>query len=348
MTNMVPLESSTLFGVYGGFTDAMMMRETSTNNQDPSGDTCSVSDPTAASTDYYNISSSPVKDDGTAAKNDVVCSINVEDNKDKSWLRLGIGPEESNNNTGSYKLQRCCSKNGSGRENSLELSLFSSSSTAAGAVSNSVDHLPTQPPQLPYHHDQLLTMRGPSLVYNHQLIRSQTLLNRGFSFPSSKPWIPQYTAPFRPSSLSDRDVTNNNSVSKSCCVDEGGAGPSSEFRVLDPPRRPHSGLWFLLQASQFQEKEPFLPQVNKSYLRIKDGRITVRLLIKYLMKKLDLDSESEVEIRCRGQQLSPLLTMQHVRDSIWTPKSPSSHSFTLLRDSSTTDHVMILHYGRTA
>ncbi|CAH8253741.1 unnamed protein product, partial [Arabidopsis lyrata] len=55
-----------------------------------------------------------------------------------------------------------------------------------------------------------------------------------------------------------------------------------------------------------------------------------------------------VEIRCRGQQLSPLLTMQHVRDSIWTPKSPSSHSFTLLRDSSTTDHVMILHYGRTA
>ncbi|KAL1217379.1 Protein LAX PANICLE 2 [Cardamine amara subsp. amara] len=347
MTNMVPLESSLLFGVFCGFTDAIMMRETTINNQDSSGDhTCSVSDPTAASTNYYNTSSSPVKDDGAAAKNDVLCCTNIED-KDKSWLRLGIGPEENNNNnnnTASYKLQRCYSKNGSGRDKSLELSLFSSSSTVAGVVSSSLDH---QPPQPPYPHDQFLTMRGPSLVYNHQLIRSQTLLNRGFSFPSSKPWIPQYTTPFRPSSLSDRDVTNNNSVTRSCCVEEGGAGPSSEFRVVDPPKRPHSGLWFLLQASQFQEKEPFLPQVNKSYLRIKDGRITVRLLIKYLMKKLQLDDESEIEIRCRGQQLSPLLTMQHVRDNIWIPKSSSS-SFTLLRDSSTTDHVMILHYGRTA
>lgn len=30
------------------------------------------------------------------------------------------------------------------------------------------------------------------------------------------------------------------------------AGPSSSFRVIDPPRRPHSGIWFLLQASQTQ------------------------------------------------------------------------------------------------
>lgn len=29
---------------------------------------------------------------------------------------------------------------------------------------------------------------------------------------------------------------------------------------------------------------------------IRDGKITVRLLIKYLMKKLQLDSESEVNI----------------------------------------------------
>ncbi|EOA38854.1 hypothetical protein CARUB_v10011203mg [Capsella rubella] len=297
MTNMVPLDSSLLFG---GFTGAMMMREVTINNQDSSGETCSVSDPTAASTDYYNIiSPSPVKDVGAAAKNDVLCSINNVQDKDKSWLRLGIGPDEENtNNTGSCKLQRCCSQNGSGRDKSLELSLFSSSLTAGGSISSSVDYSQPQPPQpQPYSHDQLLTMRGPSLVYGHQLIRPQTLVNRGFSFPSSKPWIPQYTVPFRPSSLSDRDVTNNNSATRSCCVDEGGgAGPSSEFRVLDPPRRPHSGLWFLLQASQFQEKEPFLPQVSKSYLRIKDGRITVRLLIKYLMKKLQLDSETEVNI----------------------------------------------------
>lgn len=30
------------------------------------------------------------------------------------------------------------------------------------------------------------------------------------------------------------------------------AGPSLDFRVIDPPRRPHSGIWFMLRASQNQ------------------------------------------------------------------------------------------------
>ncbi|GFZ21013.1 RING finger protein [Actinidia rufa] len=55
------------------------------------------------------------------------------------------------------------------------------------------------------------------------------------------------------------------------------AGSSSDLRIIDPPRRPQSGIWFMLQASQNQ-----------------DGRMTVRLLMKYLVNKLTLDSESEV------------------------------------------------------
>lgn len=122
------------------------------------------------------------------------------------------------------------------------------------------------------------------------------------------------------------------------------AGPSLDFRVIDPPRRPLSGIWFMLQASQNQVKEPFLPQISKSYLRIKDGRMQVRFLMKYLVNKLRLDSESEIEITCRGQQLLPFLTLQHVRDNIWSTRD----AVTLLPDSSTTDHVMVLHYGRSA
>ncbi|KAL2329687.1 hypothetical protein Fmac_017268 [Flemingia macrophylla] len=127
--------------------------------------------------------------------------------------------------------------------------------------------------------------------------------------------------------------------------DVAGAGPSSDVtvRVVDPPRRPHSGIWFMLQASQNQAKEPFLPQIPKNYLRIKDGRMTVRLLLKYLVSKLRLESESEIEITCRGQQLLPFLTLQHVRDNIWTQRDTTRP---LLSDSSTTDHVMVLHYGR--
>ncbi|KAF1869735.1 hypothetical protein Lal_00017311 [Lupinus albus] len=124
-------------------------------------------------------------------------------------------------------------------------------------------------------------------------------------------------------------------------------GPTSDVttvRVVDPPRRPHSGIWFMLQASQNQGKEPPLPQIPKTYLRIKDGKMTVRLLLKYLVSKLRLENESEIEITCRGQKLLPFLTLQHVRDNIWSPRHDTR---TLLSDSSSTsDHVMLLHYCR--
>ncbi|KAL3500969.1 hypothetical protein ACH5RR_035418 [Cinchona calisaya] len=118
----------------------------------------------------------------------------------------------------------------------------------------------------------------------------------------------------------------------------------TDFRVIDPPRRPHSGIWFMLQAAQHQPKQPFLPQISKSFLRIKDGGMTIRLVMKYLVNKLKLENESEVEIRCRGQQLQPFLTLQHVRDSIWSP----SDVVTLLPDSSATHQIMLLHYARSA
>lgn len=51
----------------------------------------------------------------------------------------------------------------------------------------------------------------------------------------------------------------------------------------------------------------------------------------------------QIEITCRGQQLLPFLTLQHVRDNIWTQRDTTRP---LLSDSSTTDHVMVLHYGR--
>ncbi|KAL8121445.1 uncharacterized protein LOC141661761 [Apium graveolens] len=117
--------------------------------------------------------------------------------------------------------------------------------------------------------------------------------------------------------------------------------PRFDFRVVDPPRRPHSGIWFTLQASQIQAKQPFLPQIPKSYLRIKERQMTIRVIIKYLVNKLRLDSEAEIEIRCKGQQLLPYLTLQHIRDSIWNPGDQSSSSDHLHH------HLMVLHYGRT-
>nr|KAJ0214182.1 hypothetical protein LSAT_V11C400157270 [Lactuca sativa] len=111
-------------------------------------------------------------------------------------------------------------------------------------------------------------------------------------------------------------------------LDITGPPPRIDLRVVDPPRRPHSGVWFILQASQNQ-----------------DGRMTVRLLIKYLVNKLKLDSEFEVEITCKGQQLLPFMTLQHVRDNIWN--SPRNE-VVFPHSSATIDHLMLLNYGRIA
>ncbi|WOL11464.1 hypothetical protein Cni_G20227 [Canna indica] len=116
-----------------------------------------------------------------------------------------------------------------------------------------------------------------------------------------------------------------------------------DVRVVSPPRRSQSGVWFMLQAARNQVREPFLPQIRKSYLRIKDGRMTVRLLIKYLVNKLDLADESEVEITCRGQLLLPFFTLQDVRDNIWC-----SREETTTMALASVDHVMMLQYSRSA
>ncbi|KAE8702375.1 Detected protein of unknown function [Hibiscus syriacus] len=84
------------------------------------------------------------------------------------------------------------------------------------------------------------------------------------------------------------------------------ARPSSNVRIIDSPRRPHSGIW---------AKEPFLPQIPKSYLRIKDGKMTVRSVMKYLVNKLSLDSESERHDRNLRTKRICQTVLVRIRDS---------------------------------
>ncbi|KAJ9563934.1 hypothetical protein OSB04_009094 [Centaurea solstitialis] len=92
-------------------------------------------------------------------------------------------------------------------------------------------------------------------------------------------------------------MMTNISIANEALASAASPSPSRmDMRVVDPPPRPHSGLWFMLQPSLNQTKEPYLPQLPKSYLRIRDGRTsTVGLLIKYLVNKLRLDSEFELD-----------------------------------------------------
>ncbi|KAL0918775.1 hypothetical protein M5K25_010809 [Dendrobium thyrsiflorum] len=125
-----------------------------------------------------------------------------------------------------------------------------------------------------------------------------------------------------------------------------GAAPAyaDELRVISPPQRAPAGIWIALRPAENQVNEPFLPQLPKSYLRIKDVRMTIRLLMRYLANKLGLHDESEVEITCRNQQLMPFATLEDVREHIWFVRDTEAPG----PSSPPTDHVMKLYYSRRA
>ncbi|XP_057870380.2 uncharacterized protein LOC131077035 [Cryptomeria japonica] len=118
------------------------------------------------------------------------------------------------------------------------------------------------------------------------------------------------------------------------------------------PRKREGGVWFRLQVAPTKDGDRLLPQISKTYLRIKDGTTTVLLVKKYLASKLGLKSESEIEITCRGQAVLPLLTLQHVRDEIWcsSMKKESNQSKTSsasFLSKYSNECLMVLNYQRS-
>lgn len=120
-------------------------------------------------------------------------------------------------------------------------------------------------------------------------------------------------------------------------------------RICRSSRSAQTGVWFMLQALNDQSGDRVLPQIPRNFLRIKDGTMTILVLKKYLVNKLGLNSESEIEISCKGQQLLPSLTLQYVRDVMWSSsfkddqisaRNIASNNYTSM------DHLMVLHYRR--
>ncbi|XP_058093014.1 uncharacterized protein LOC131239354 [Magnolia sinica] len=262
-----------------------------------------------------------------------------DEERDMGWLQLGLGSHV----TSGHRLNHPVGIPDQ-RPGLIELELFSDrhrSTTSMAPAFHVPDYhrtvrpsthgastsmVPALPLYLPQTRTSLSIGHQPEITwgYRHGPWDPTASSSSSMPFYSSRPFQHPYMSMAFPATVTD-------------------VGPSSNIRIIDPPPRQRSGLWFVLQASQNQGKEPFLPQIPKSYLRIKDGRMTVGLLMKYLSNKLGLNNESEVEITCKGQQLPPFLTLQHVRDNVWCTRD----AFTLLPDSPTVDHVMILHYGRS-
>ena len=91
----------------------------------------------------------------------------------------------------------------------------------------------------------------------------------------------------------------------------GGAGGQSS-------RSGPSGIWFHLECGDIQGNEDALPPLSSPYVRIKDGKLPVYHVKKYLVHKLahKVKTEMEVEITCRGQPVVSSLPLESIRN-IW-------------------------------
>uniref|UniRef100_A0A0A9CYU7 RING-type domain-containing protein n=1 Tax=Arundo donax TaxID=35708 RepID=A0A0A9CYU7_ARUDO len=115
-----------------------------------------------------------------------------------------------------------------------------------------------------------------------------------------------------------------------------GAGSQNE-KILSP-------VWFSLIASFDQKGAPPLPQIPAHYLRIRDGNISASSIQKYIMQKLSLISESEVEISCCGQPVNPAQPVRNLVER-WLRVGPTRPLQTVI-GSSGGDYVMVISYGR--
>ncbi|KAG0597133.1 hypothetical protein M758_UG314000 [Ceratodon purpureus] len=92
-----------------------------------------------------------------------------------------------------------------------------------------------------------------------------------------------------------------------------------------------NGIWFHLESGDIPAGEDALPALSSPYVRIKDGKLPVYHVKKYLVQKLahKVKSEMEVEITCRGQPVVSSLPLESIRD-IWfsaqIPEQPQAQA----------------------
>ncbi|XP_057470930.1 E3 ubiquitin protein ligase DRIP2-like [Actinidia eriantha] len=106
-------------------------------------------------------------------------------------------------------------------------------------------------------------------------------------------------------------------------------------------------IWLSLIASDSQEGNAPLPQIPSYYLMLKNPDLPVSSIQKYIVQKLDLDNEAEVEITLQGQPLLPTLQLGKLVD-LWLKGAPKSERIDATAGNSAENCVMVLRYSRKA
>ncbi|KAJ4962904.1 hypothetical protein NE237_022843 [Protea cynaroides] len=119
-------------------------------------------------------------------------------------------------------------------------------------------------------------------------------------------------------------------------------------RTLDCRIPEPTGVWFTLRSLRNREGV-MLPQLSRAYIRVKNENVTVLIVKMYLVTRLGLTSEVEIDISCMGQPLLNSQTLRYVRDVIWRPRlteSLSTIASGISLNDTTLAHLMPLHYGK--
>ncbi|XP_062212367.1 E3 ubiquitin protein ligase DRIP2-like [Phragmites australis] len=135
-------------------------------------------------------------------------------------------------------------------------------------------------------------------------------------------------------SLKDKTTTEDD-------LKEGMLGSARTSALHDAITTP---VWFSLVASPNQKEDPQLPQLPKCYLRIKDRGLQISLVQRYIVNKLDLASEDEVEITCHGETICPSRTLHGLVD-LWLRRE-SAEPVQASLGAPAKEFVMVLGYRR--
>ncbi|XP_015879615.3 uncharacterized protein LOC107415739 isoform X1 [Ziziphus jujuba] len=293
------------------------------------------------------------------------------DDDHQGWLRLGLGLGVGFGSTRALKTSQQQQHNSS----SNPLFPYSATTTTTQSVSSSSFCLSTQF-QAHHHHHHNQVIRQSGVGFGNEGVRREVDLmklqpNNNSStnnyhnlwanyknddheilLPSSSsswPWHMESSDQARCLGVYDDDDDHDWQMP----VDY--SSSSSNIKIST---RPNSGLWFTLSAStnrREREGGGGLPQVPKAYIRVKDENVTVSMVKKYLVRKLGLSNEAEIDVYCMGQKLVHTQSLKQVRDGVWLPRLVESVNSAAGADERTTAdchhiltyHLLSLHYGRT-
>ena len=169
---------------------------------------------------------------------------NNQEERDGGWLRLSIGGQAARNDHNKHDQGDPTARRGG----LIELDLLPGGSSQQARPLAPIFHMPEfrTPPRPPVMHSF-----STSLFFQHQQGSSSTFPHGEINW-AFRPIAQNIAA--APSSSSSSLVPLGSYFARPFQVQSGMdvSGPSSDVRIIDPPRRPHSGIWFMLQASQKQ------------------------------------------------------------------------------------------------